>query len=54
MVDDYHACLGAKRFEELQIMKFAWHNTVPDLAAWNSAEVKEINSEEFRVLLQTK
>ena len=32
-------------------MKFAWRNTVPDLAAWNSAEVEEINSEEFGVLL---
>lgn len=36
-------------------MKFAWRNTVPDLAAWNSANVEnveDVNSEEFGVLLR--
>jgi hypothetical protein len=49
--DDRRARLGAERFEELQIMKFAWRNTVPDLAAWNSAHVEHVNAEEFGVLL---
>lgn len=35
--------LGAERFEELQVMKFAWRNNVDDWAAWNSADVEEVN-----------
>jgi hypothetical protein len=49
--DDHRARLGAERFEELQIMKFAWRNTIPDLAAWNSGEVEEVDSEGFKGLL---
>ena len=30
-----HAQLGASRFEELQVMKFAWRNNIGDLAASN-------------------
>jgi len=30
-------------FEELQMMKFAWRNNIRDLAAWNSAQVEEID-----------
>ncbi|KAH9072194.1 hypothetical protein EDB83DRAFT_2516969 [Lactarius deliciosus] len=26
-----------------QIMKFGWHNTIPNLAAWNVAEVEDIS-----------
>jgi hypothetical protein len=37
--------LGAQRFEELQIMKFAWRNNIGDLAAWNSAEVEVVDDE---------
>lgn len=37
------AQLGAKRFEELQIMKFAWRDDNIDIAASNSAEVEEID-----------
>jgi hypothetical protein len=33
------------RFEELQMMKFAWRNNIGDLAAWNSAHVEEIDNE---------
>jgi hypothetical protein len=29
-------------------MKFAWYNTIPDLAAWNSDEVEEINIGEYK------
>jgi hypothetical protein len=32
-------------------MKFAWRNTIPDLAAWNSSEVEEINIGEYEDLL---
>jgi hypothetical protein len=39
------AQLGAARFEELQMMKFAWRNKIGSLAAWNSSEVEEIDDE---------
>ena len=39
------AQLGAEQFEELQMMKFAWRNNIGDLAAWNSAQVEEIDHE---------
>ena len=39
------ARLGAVRFEELQMMKFAWRNNIGDLAAWNSSQVEEIEDE---------
>jgi hAT family C-terminal dimerisation region len=47
------AQLGAARFEELQVMKFAWRNNIGDLAAWNSSQVEEIDDEmrEYRDLL---
>jgi hypothetical protein len=35
--------LGAERFEELQLMKFAWRNRIDDLASYNSEEVEEID-----------
>jgi hypothetical protein len=40
--DDRRARLGASRFEELQLMKFAWRQDITDLAAWNSGLVEEI------------
>jgi hypothetical protein len=43
--------LGSKRFEELQLMKFAWRNNITNLAAWNSAQVEVIDIEEFEELL---
>jgi len=47
------AQLGATRFEELQIMKFAWRNNIGDLTAWNSSQVEEIDDEmkEYQDLL---
>lgn len=39
------AQLGVARFEELQMMKFAWRNNIGDLAAWNSAHIEEVDSE---------
>lgn len=32
-------------------MKFAWRNTIPDLAAWNSSVVEEIDISEYEGLL---
>jgi hypothetical protein len=32
-------------------MKFAWRNNIPDLAAWNSGFVEEVDLDEFRELL---
>ncbi len=49
--EERHAHLGSQKFEELQILKFAWWQKVPDLGAWNSAQVEEINSECLQDLL---
>jgi hypothetical protein len=38
------ARLGADRFEELQMMKFAWRNNIGDLAAWNSSQVEDVDN----------
>jgi hypothetical protein len=51
VADDRRSRLGSKRFEQLQIMKFAWRNTITDLAAWNSGLVEEFDLEEFEDLL---
>lgn len=32
-------------------MKFVWHNTIPNLAAWNSNEVEDINIGKYQSLL---
>jgi hypothetical protein len=39
------ARLGAARFEELQMMKFAWRNNTGNLAAWNSSQIEDIEDE---------
>lgn len=39
---DRRASLGAKRFEELQVMKFAWRPKINDLVGYNSKEVEEV------------
>ena len=51
VADDQRSHLGSKKFEELQIMKFAWRNIIPDLAAWNSNEIEEINIGEYQAML---
>jgi hypothetical protein len=48
---DRRARLGAQRFEELQIMKFAWRQNVIDVAAWNSDEIEQVAVEEYKDLL---
>jgi hypothetical protein len=37
------AQLGAERFEELQLMKFAWRHKIDDHASYNSEQVEEID-----------
>ena len=37
---DLRARLGAQRFEELQLMKYAWKKSVVDFAECNSAPVE--------------
>jgi hypothetical protein len=48
IADDHRARLGAEKFEQLQIMKFAWKNNITDLASWNSGIVEEIDMHEFK------
>jgi hypothetical protein len=43
--------LGAKRFEELQLMKFAWRQNISDLAAWNSGLIEEVNLDPYHDML---
>lgn len=52
--DVRRASLGAKRFEELQVMKFAWRQNITDLAAWNSAQVEEIELDEYSELMEAE
>jgi hypothetical protein len=35
--------LGATRFEELQLLKFAWHQNITDIASWNSGLVGKVD-----------
>ncbi|KIL56399.1 hypothetical protein M378DRAFT_188574 [Amanita muscaria Koide BX008] len=50
---DRRARLGQQRYEEIQLMKFAWKEDVVDLAAWNSVEVEEVRLQEYEDLLAT-
>jgi len=43
--------LGPKRFEELQLMKFAWRQNVADLTAWNSGIIEEVDLEVYEDML---
>jgi L-cysteine desulfidase len=49
--DDHRASLGAKRFKELQVMKFAWCRDVVDIAIWNSTQVEEVDIDEYCEML---
>lgn len=50
--DLHQASLGAKWFEELQIMKFAWRKKVSDLAACNWAQVEQVELREYCEILE--
>ena len=49
---DWHSHLGSDIFEQLQVLRHAWQNRIVDQANLNSANVDEINMEEFQELLQ--
>jgi len=40
---DKHSHLGHEHFEELQVLKFAWHPALVDHAAKNSNKVEELD-----------
>jgi len=52
--DTRWASLGAKRFEELQVMKSAWRKDIADLAAQNSAQIEEVELDEFSEILEAE
>ena len=45
---DCQSRLGAEKFEELQILKYAWWNNIIDRAAVNSKEVSEVFLQEYK------
>jgi len=51
VADDRHVHLGPKRFEELQLMKFAWCQNVADLTTWNSGIIEEVDLEVYEDML---
>jgi len=51
VADDRRASLGSTKFEELQLMKFTWHNNILDMAAWNSIQTEEVKLDEYQELL---
>jgi hypothetical protein len=48
---DRRVRLGAQKFEELQLMKFAWCQGVINIAVWNSSKVEQVDIEEYKDLL---
>jgi hypothetical protein len=46
------SALGSKRFEELQIMKFAWRSKIQDTAGQNWARVEEVEIGEYSEILE--
>ena len=46
MAENHQASLGENRFEELEVMKFAWRTKIPNFAASNSAQVEEVDLDE--------
>lgn len=47
---DRRSRLGADKFEELQILKHAWRNSIVDHAGLNSKKVTEVYLQEYREL----
>jgi hypothetical protein len=50
--DDRRASLGAKRFEELQLMKFAWRGKITDIASSNSDQVEMVDIDKYCEMLE--
>jgi hypothetical protein len=51
ITSDRRSCLGAKRFEQLQMLKFEWQGSMTDYAGWNSGKVEHVNMDDFVELL---
>jgi len=51
IASDRRACLGPITFEELTIMKSTWGTNIYDAAAWNTAQVEEVNFHDFEEML---
>jgi hypothetical protein len=51
IVTDRHNCLGAERFEHLQVLKHAWHSDTMDLSVINSSMIEEVPLEPFKEFL---
>ena len=47
---DRRARLGAEKFEQLQVLKFAWRDDIPDLAAVNQDVEEELNLMQYDAL----
>ena len=41
-------------FEQLQVMKFAWHKNIIDLAAWNLGKTDEVDLDEYSEMLEAE
>ena len=52
--DLHQASLGAKQFEELQIMKFAWRKHIPNCAAQNQVQIEEVQLGEYCKILEAE
>jgi hypothetical protein len=48
---DRRSRLGADKFEQLQILKHTWRDSIADRAASNSSTTQEVSLEEFKELL---
>ena len=47
---DQRSCLGSDRFEQLQILKHRWRNTIVDCATFNSSQLDEHYLQNFEEL----
>ncbi|KIK94315.1 hypothetical protein PAXRUDRAFT_143116 [Paxillus rubicundulus Ve08.2h10] len=50
IASDCRSCLGAEKFEEIQVLKHAWYPTIVDHARVNSTQVEVVQMEEFKEL----
>ena len=51
IAEDHQSRLGDPIFEQLTMMKSAWGPELYDFAAWNAAQVEEVNLDYEQLLL---
>jgi hypothetical protein len=51
--DDRRARLGPRKFEELQLMKFAWRKNANDLVTRNPEEIEEVVLDTYQEMLSS-